>query len=676
MQLGQPLMLYFLLAIAFVILIHLLNLQKFRKIYFSNIQILKQVVNAQKKRSKLEQFFLMFIRSLIVASLVLAFSQLFWGKQNQFQDQNYISVYIDNSLSASRQLGEPTLLQLQKKHAKDLITSLGNSKQYQLLSNDLSSRKDLRFTDQQSMLEKIQALELSNFSKPSDYILSKLRQNRATEALHSNELSRFYLSDFQSNQHQLNDLVEDSIQTVLLPLNSSQNTNVSLDWVKVEQAFLIENQSIDLKVKLTNHADQAFSSLPLKLFIGSKQKLIQNVDLEPNSSKTIDLALHLKPRDSTQIHVQIEDQALDFDNHFYLSLESKSTLKLAYIYAQKPKAEFKALYQKPHFDLQQFKEKNLSNQQFSDFDFLILDQLDLWNSSLIPILNSHAKKGKPILLIPSESSISNFNNFAKQLGLQNIDLQINNIEVEHFKMRLNHPIYQQTLEENNADFDGLKTVSLLVPKTKHPNEKAIIESQDGRAFLSSLDYQNAQVFILYAATSGESNFHEHSLFAALGINMAHFQNQSQKRALTLGQFDRFELDNSVNESDLTLNYLSKPKAFGLEQFNQKTYLSIDERFDKPGFLTLQSKGKTWIELGLNQNRKESQMDFLSMEHLEQMAEKHNHIELINPQSKTWQQFVNQQDETKSIAFYFVILALLFYLIEMLFLYFKNRKTAV
>ncbi|MGB0428121.1 MAG: hypothetical protein ACPGEC_04260, partial [Flavobacteriales bacterium] len=75
----------------------------------------------------------MFIRSLIVASLVLAFSQLFWGKQNQFQDQNYISVYIDNSLSASRQLGEPTLLQLQKKYAKDLIISLGNSKQYQLL---------------------------------------------------------------------------------------------------------------------------------------------------------------------------------------------------------------------------------------------------------------------------------------------------------------------------------------------------------------------------------------------------------------------------------------------------------------------------------------------------------------------------------------------------------------
>ena len=94
MTVSNPNILYFLFAIGLVILIHLLNLQKFKKVYFSNIRLLNEVVNEKRKRSKLENFILIALRSLIVGCLVLAFkSALFYGKHKNRRQQKCVYLF-------------------------------------------------------------------------------------------------------------------------------------------------------------------------------------------------------------------------------------------------------------------------------------------------------------------------------------------------------------------------------------------------------------------------------------------------------------------------------------------------------------------------------------------------------------------------------------------------------
>ena len=672
MTVSNPNILYFLLAILLVILIHLLNLQKFKKVYFSNIRLLNEVVNEKRKRSKLENFILIALRSLIVGCLVLAFSQLFFSEDSKIADDKSVSIYLDNSLSNSRKVGEPTLLNLQKKYATDLITALGDQYEYHIISNDFFSGKHARFLDKSTALEKIQAIQLSNYTKTSDFILNKIKQTQSLKSSKGSHI-QFFMSDFQKNQHLLTDFTSDSVETYLMPFQSVQNQNISIESVKSVSPFYMQGQPIRLDVVLKNHNTEHFKSLPVKVFTGEKQKTIQSVDLEPLEEKTVTLNFILKPEEEKNLTVKIEDNSFEYDNLFYTSINTKNVLKVAYIYGQTPTDAFKKLYKSEAFKLDQIQENNINYQALTNYQFIVLDQLNQWNTGLAQYIKEATKNGANIFIIPSKT-VNPLNQFLANIGLQQTDLEPTSAYGDsRFKTNLKHPIFERMFKKGTEDVSQLSQNIAYRSKYQNSNEKHIISSNN-QPFLSSLELNDGLVYILYSDLNTGSNLTNHQLFAPLGINMAYLNKNQRNKDVTIGEFQRLYLPNNIQDKDVKILYEDKEIQANITHFKQSKFISIDDQFNRVGFINIFNKENLLSTYGLNQNRKESDMTFLDKKAIETKTEQVEYLHFLDTKKSKWDTFIETQNQERYDWMYFLIAALVFYALEMVFVLFINKNT--
>jgi L-asparagine transporter-like permease len=85
-----------LLTIAIPIVIHLFNFRKFKKVYFSNVQFLKEAKEQNSSKEKLKHLLVLFSRILAISFLVFAFARPFipLGNSASHSEKNAVSIHI------------------------------------------------------------------------------------------------------------------------------------------------------------------------------------------------------------------------------------------------------------------------------------------------------------------------------------------------------------------------------------------------------------------------------------------------------------------------------------------------------------------------------------------------------------------------------------------------------
>ena len=101
----HPAFLWGLTALAIPIVVHLFNFRRYRTLYFSNTQFLKELHEETRRQSQLKKWIILFLRMAAITSLVLAFAQpVPKTTDSPFQHGNaYVQLYIDNSFSMENQ---------------------------------------------------------------------------------------------------------------------------------------------------------------------------------------------------------------------------------------------------------------------------------------------------------------------------------------------------------------------------------------------------------------------------------------------------------------------------------------------------------------------------------------------------------------------------------------------
>ena len=97
MNFKYPFFLYFLLLAIIPIIIHLINLRKHKKVFFSNVKLLNTIKSRKSSYNKLKDIILMITRMLAISFLVIAFAQPFLPEENIITTENQMVLYIDNS---------------------------------------------------------------------------------------------------------------------------------------------------------------------------------------------------------------------------------------------------------------------------------------------------------------------------------------------------------------------------------------------------------------------------------------------------------------------------------------------------------------------------------------------------------------------------------------------------
>src|SRR3954467_11012877 len=99
MQFKHPEFLYFLFLLVIPILVHLFQLRRFRKEYFTNVQFLKELSVQTRKSSTIKKWLLFFTPLFLLACLIFAFAQPFFSAKDSKKATNEMYIVLDNSYS-------------------------------------------------------------------------------------------------------------------------------------------------------------------------------------------------------------------------------------------------------------------------------------------------------------------------------------------------------------------------------------------------------------------------------------------------------------------------------------------------------------------------------------------------------------------------------------------------
>ena len=174
MRYQNPQLLLALFAIAIPIIIHLLNLRKYKTVRFSSIRFLKEIKQAKRSSSRLKNLLILLSRILAITFLVLAFAKPYIPtKQEQTDIAKNLFFYIDNSFSMDNVSEKGRLLDLAKENALGILNA-ANANKFWILTNNFSETGE-NSKNKKEASEFISNIKLSSEIKNTNEILKKTK---------------------------------------------------------------------------------------------------------------------------------------------------------------------------------------------------------------------------------------------------------------------------------------------------------------------------------------------------------------------------------------------------------------------------------------------------------------------------------------------------------------------
>lgn len=165
-MLTQPLFLIGLVAVGIPIAIHLLQLRRYKKVYFSNVEMLEALQEEDRRQRNLRQWLILLARVLAIVFLVLAFCRpVIKNPASQLKaGGTAVSVYLDNSYSMECGGLDGSLMESARQKAREIAAAYRPGDQFQLLTNDLAGDQ-FHWLSREEFLQAVDAVQTSAVSQ-------------------------------------------------------------------------------------------------------------------------------------------------------------------------------------------------------------------------------------------------------------------------------------------------------------------------------------------------------------------------------------------------------------------------------------------------------------------------------------------------------------------------------
>lgn len=676
MKFVYPEFLYALAAIAIPIIIHLFNFRKYKRIYFSNVEFLRDVKQQTQSQNQLKHLLVLLARILAISFLVFAFAQPYipFDEAKDKDKTNLVSVYIDNSFSMEAEGEKGRLLNVAVNKAADIADAYSNTDKFQLLTNDFSGKQQ-RLLSKEAFLEELETIEISPVFKTVTNVFT--RQQDALNNAPSGNKSVFILSDFQQNfigDAPLDN--HDSIPTYFIPLHSQTTSNLYVDSVWFPTPVRQVNNNEELRVRIKSIGDEKQENVPLKLIVNERQKAIGSFAIEDNS--TIDTALFFQTDNPGfhQAYVEITDNPIVFDNTFYYSFEITDKINIYRIHAEKSGNYIRKLFTDDDFyRLEESSPTAVDFKLLKQSNLVILENVDEISSGLSAELRKFTESGGSILLFPGKNiNMSAYNNFLQSLQMNTItQLDTGNFEVG--SLAFEHPIFKGVYKKVPENIDLPKASKYYkVNKTSRSNEEVLLQLRNGNPFLSRYKVNNGSVTISYVATLDEfSNFPRHSSFVATLLRTAEFSIAQQQLFFTIGKDEIIDIP--IYKTEGASQFVIRNKETGFEMLPSiqrtkgKVLLNIHGEITKAGHYELLAGEKKVAVLSFNYPREESHLYYVDENELNEFIKQpgNNNIQIIDSTVGEISKTIEQISQGSPLWKICIIIVLLFLGIEVLLL---------
>lgn len=683
MKFLHPEFLYALFALAIPIIIHLFNFRRYKRVLFTNVAFLREVNERTQASQKIKHWLVLLSRMLLITFLVLAFAQpIVPETETTVKSEKAVSVFVDNSFSMQSENEEGPLFLQSLEVARTVARSYPPTADFQLLTHGFEG-KHQRFTTQEDILNQIEELEV----EPRAQTLSEIVSRQSDLLLSAPEKDRhlYIVSDFQRYMCDFESLeIDSSITAHFIPLPTAASENVYIDSIWFATPFHNINQQEQLNFRVRNHADQSAEDLPMSAWFNGAQNAVGTYAVSPYS-KT-DTALYFN-NDSPGIrsgYVDIDDHPITYDDRYYFSYSVDSTLSVLEITGEEEMTGnrfFDHIFSDdPFYEFERVSARMIDYAALNTKHFIVLNQVNAVSSGLRDALFNFVENGGSVLLIPGLSiEAANLNDFTQKFRgptfteVVNAETRVNDIDREA-------PFFANLFERVPQNMDLPKVLSYYrLQQSTTDRVQPLMTLRNGDSFLTRTPGTNGQLYVSAVPLSTENNnFARHAIFVASVLRMSELSRPALQPSYSLAQDLAIPTGAHHPAGDDVFKVKSVERDFEVipefSNINGKGFLFLRNQIQEAGNYLLMLGDQEVMGISLNYPRSESVLEYFSPEELEAEvnAQGLTNIQIINQTGDKLEAHLTELGTGKKLWKIFILLALLFVLVEILLLKFWKQ----
>lgn len=635
MQFKHPEILYFLFLLVIPILVHLFQLRRFKKEYFTNVRFLKELSIQTRKSSRIKKWLLLATRLLLLSCIIIAFAQPFFKAKDTKNNTNEMYIVLDNSFSmqAKGQKGE-----LLKRAIQELLENTPENLTFSLITNSQTFWN----TDIKSIRGELQNLKYSALPFQLESAMAKIKSRKS---VFNKDI--VVITDAVGLEPKQLKSIDNDFNTYFIVPEAEQKNNASIDSVFIHQT-LDDFYEIGLKLSSFGENDK---ELPVALY--NQNKLIaKTLTKLETKDKTIYFTI---PKKDFHGYASIIDKGLEYDNTLFFSVSKPKKINIISI-GQPEKSNFLSrIYTNDEFNFNNFAIGTLDYNSLEKQDAIVLNELDEIPQALQTTLKSFVEKGGNLILIPSsKTSLDNINSFLGNFG--NIQFKaLENKEKLVAKINFNNPLFSGVFENKINNFQYPKTKTSFGIASSNP---AALYHEDQTPFLTSISNPTSSVYVFTASINlDNSNFQQSPLivptFYKMGIN--NLNNGITTR--TIGKNNPFLVDVTLSKDEILEVKNDLETFIPVQQImNDKVKLTFNDFPVQAGNFGIYNQKERLQDISFNYNRTESNLDLTN----ENALSEYKTIDSISTVFNT----LHTDRTDNQIWKWFVIFALLFLVTEM------------
>jgi hypothetical protein len=632
MQFKHPEILYALFLLIIPIIVHLFQLRRFQKVYFTNVKFLKKVELQTRKSSKLKKLLILLTRLLLFASLIFAFSQPYKHSKTS-HDLADTYIYLDNSFSMEAKGKNGALL---KRAAHDIINSTVGSDNIHLITNNETYLN----LSHKNLLSTLLSIDYSSSALDFESVLLKIKTLIGQKKNYNNI---FIVSDFQKINFK-NKIKLDSLNNYyIIKLKSTNTNNISVDSVWVTSKNY-ESTTINALIK---NFGKSVKNVSISLFNDDVLTGKSSINLKENSN--VEVEFKFPNSKIFKGRLQIQDGDLNFDNSFYFLINNIHKVKVTAIGHNN---DFLAkIYTKDDFDYLSTTLQNFNYNTINTQNLLVINELEKLSKPLINSIKKFTDNGGHLVIIPSSNlDIISYKDLFSVLALGELKNQVKS-SLAISSINFSHPLLKGVFDKEFQNFQFPKVKSYY--KTKLINNSSILKFENGVNFIAQIHKKKTNVY-WFSSSLSDSNFKNSSLIVPVFYNFGLLSKRPTRLYYTIGHTQHIDVMTQLKDDEVLTLTLKSEEFIPIQNITENKVSIITN--DKPvtsGFSEIKKDEKIILNLAFNYERNESNLTSIA---LKDYFDNSENIYFEDSVSKA---FNNNKEKNKTTSLWHLFLLLAF-----------------
>lgn len=503
-------------VIAVPVIIHLLNLRRYKKVYFANVRLLQEVDKQTRSTKSLKHFLVLLCRILALTFLVLAFARPFIpADESQNKVKNKVAIYLDNSFSMESETGEGRAFDVAKNKVYEIIKAYPPGTLFKLLTNDYEGYSS-HFADKEKVITHLDEAKLSPVVRSYEEILKRLQPSGNDSV---NQVT-YLVSDFKKNNFSGQEAAEiKPLYLVHIPATFVQN--LSIDSIWFEQPFVRSNSVAKLFYRVRNYGKEGIDDLQVQFFVDDNSKSISQVNIPAGKTAEQNFSFNTPTGGWHNAYIAIADQSVKFDDTLFFSFFVNEGLQVqvAEDLAKKPYLQ-KVFQAEPFFSVSNTPVAPLVPGE--NTALLAVNTSRTFSSLEISSIKKFVEEGNNLCLFPplQQEQVTGFNQVLNALNIPPLGEQVQ-AEERAEQIDFQHPLISMIFQGKQQDFDKPKVKKYYTATAPGDHKDKIIALKNGEDWLSTYRRGNGQVYLFYSPLdTSATSFAQNPLFLSILYNMA------------------------------------------------------------------------------------------------------------------------------------------------------------